>query len=88
MTRAAAENSVGIVAPQTFSHDAPFTLQCGETLQGFELVFETYGELNDDRSNAVLVCHALSGNHHAAGFHQADEEKPGWWDSMVGPGKG
>jgi homoserine O-acetyltransferase len=55
-------------------------------LPEFELVYETYGELNDTASNAVLVCHALSGNHHAAGYH-AHEAKPGWWDSCIGPGK-
>ncbi|MFV2089929.1 MAG: homoserine O-acetyltransferase [Pseudomonadales bacterium] len=83
----AAENSVGIVSPKRFQHPAPFVLQCGETLEGFELVYETYGELNDAASNAVLVCHALSGNHHAAGFHDASDEKPGWWDACIGPGK-
>ena len=83
----AAPDSVGIVTPQTFRCQEPFTLQCGETLDGFELVFETYGELNRERSNAVLVCHALSGNHHAAGFHSADETRPGWWDACIGPGK-
>ena len=53
----------------------------------FELVYETYGELNADRSNAVLVCHALSGHHHAAGYHSEDERKPGWWEQCIGPGK-
>jgi homoserine O-acetyltransferase len=87
MNRAATENSVGIVEPRTFRHDEPFPLQCGETLPGFELVFETYGTLNDARSNAVLVCHALSGNHHAAGYHHPEDTKPGWWDACIGPGK-
>jgi len=81
------EHSVGIVTPQRFRHAAPFELQCGERLDGFELVFETYGTLNANASNAVLVCHALSGNHHAAGYHAADERKPGWWDACIGPGK-
>lgn len=80
-------SSVGIVTPQAFRYDADFALQCGRTLPGFELVYETYGELNEDASNAVLVCHALSGNHHAAGFHSADDRKPGWWESCIGPGK-
>ena len=79
--------SVGIVAPQTFRHEAPFPLQCGEALPGFELVFETYGQLNAAASNAVLVCHALSGSHHAAGYHAQTDAKPGWWDSCIGPGK-
>ena len=87
MNQASAENSVGIVAPRTFRHDAPFLLQCGETLQGFELVYETYGELNPAKTNAVLVCHALSGNHHAAGYHDNQDPKPGWWDACIGPGK-
>jgi homoserine O-acetyltransferase/O-succinyltransferase len=56
-------------------------------LPSYELVYETYGELNELRSNAVLICHALSGNHHAAGFHSPDEKKPGWWDECIGPGK-
>ena len=79
--------SVGIVAPRTFRREAPFPLQCGESLPGFELVFETYGQLNAAASNAVLVCHALSGNHHAAGHHAETDAKPGWWDSCIGPGK-
>jgi homoserine O-acetyltransferase len=86
MNKASTENSVGVVHPQSFGHSAPFELQCGETLAGFEMVFETYGSLNQDASNAVLVCHALSGSHHAAGFHES-EDKPGWWDACIGPGK-
>jgi homoserine O-acetyltransferase len=79
--------SVGVVAPETFVCDNPFILQCGETLPRFELVFETYGRLNAERSNALLVCHALSGHHHAAGYHTSDDRKPGWWDTCIGPGK-
>jgi len=80
-------SSVGIVTPRVFRCDAEFTLQSGHSLPGFELVYETYGELNRDASNAVLVCHALSANHHAAGYHSADDRKPGWWESCIGPGK-
>ena len=80
-------DSVGIVIPRTFRSAGSFALQCGTVLPEFELVYETYGELNDTASNAVLVCHALSGNHHAAGYHANDEAKPGWWDSCIGPGK-
>ncbi len=83
----ALDNSVGIITPRTFTHPEPFRLQCDEVLEGFELVYETYGTLNEARSNAVLVCHALSGNHHAAGYHSADDPKPGWWDACIGPGK-
>lgn len=83
----ASEQSVGIVAPQTLHVDAPLPLDCGKALAGFDIMYETYGQLNADRSNAVLVCHALSGNHHAAGYHHADDKKPGWWDGCIGPGK-
>src|SRR5690606_14528289 len=53
----------------------------------YDLVYETYGNLNASASNAVLICHALSGHHHAAGYHSMDEKRPGWWDSCIGPGK-
>ncbi len=81
------EGSVGIVTPQRLRVPGQFALQCGESLDGFELVFETYGRLNAARSNAVLVCHALSGSHHAAGYHAEADAKPGWWDACIGPGK-
>lgn len=80
-------SSVGIVTPQTHHFDEPLELACGRTLPGFELVFETYGELNAAKSNAILICHALSGHHHAAGFHHPDDKRPGWWDAYIGPGK-
>lgn len=80
-------DSVGVVAPQTLHFDTPIELACGQALDSYDLVIETYGQLNADASNAVLICHALSGHHHAAGFHSADERKPGWWDSCIGPGK-
>jgi homoserine O-acetyltransferase len=81
------KDSVGIVTPQAQTFAAPVTLDCGQALDQYQLVYETYGELNSDASNAVLVCHALSGHHHAAGYHSMDERKPGWWDSCIGPGK-
>ena len=81
------EASVGIVAPERFRFDGEFSLQCGEALDGFELIYETYGNLNAARNNAVLICHALSGNHHAAGYHAEADAKPGWWDTCIGPGK-
>jgi len=80
-------DSVGLVTPQILRFDEPLPLDCGRTLPGFELIYETYGALNADRSNAILICHALSGDHHAAGYHQADDSKPGWWDTSIGPGK-
>ncbi|WP_437879380.1 homoserine O-succinyltransferase MetX [Pseudomonas sp. LRF_L74] len=87
MSTAFPEDSVGLVAPQTAHFSEPLLLACGRTLDQYDLVYETYGELNATRSNAVLICHALSGHHHAAGYHSADERKPGWWDSCIGPGK-
>ena len=80
-------NSIGIVTPQTFHFAEPLTLECNRTLPSFDLIIETYGTLNSDKSNAVLICHALSGSHHAAGFHSDDDKKAGWWDNMIGPNK-
>ncbi len=64
----------------------PLVLKSGKTIKKYELTYETYGKLNENKDNAVLICHALSGNHHAAGKYD-DEEKPGWWDNMIGPNK-
>ncbi|MES1925782.1 homoserine O-acetyltransferase [Salinisphaera sp. T31B1] len=80
-------HSVGLVEPQTLHVDTPMGLDCGKTLSQFDLVYETYGKLNAARSNAILICHALSGNHHAAGYHSEADVKPGWWDKCIGPGK-
>ena len=81
------EDSVGLVVPQTARFDEPLALACGRSLASYELVYETYGTLNASASHAVLICHALSGHHHAAGYHAATDRKPGWWDSCIGPGK-
>ena len=81
------QDSVGLVTPQVLHFAEPLALACGRSLADYQLVFETYGELNATASNAVLICHALSGHHHAAGYHSADDRKPGWWDSCIGPGK-
>ncbi|WP_263261359.1 homoserine O-acetyltransferase [Pseudomonas sp. RIT-PI-S] len=81
------EDSVGLVTPQLAQFSDPLPLACGRSLATYELVYETYGQLNSDASNAVLICHALSGHHHAAGYHSEAERKPGWWDSAIGPGK-
>jgi len=81
------ENSVGNVAPQRFCRNAPLALKGGGQLPSFELVYETYGTLNAARSNAVLVCHALSGSHHVAGTYADNPNSVGWWDNLVGPGK-
>ena len=71
------EGSVGLVKPRVEHFAEPFALACGEVLPAFDLIVETYGTLNSSRSNAVLVCHALSGNHHAAGKHAPEDAKPG-----------
>jgi len=80
-------DSVGLVSPQTIHIDSPLTLDCGRVLPSYDLTYESYGKLNENASNAILICHALSGDHHAAGYHSADDKKPGWWDSAIGPGK-
>ncbi|MBI1905158.1 MAG: homoserine O-acetyltransferase [Rhodocyclales bacterium] len=80
-------SSVGIVAPQSAHFDQPLTLRSGGVLPAYDLVYETYGTLNADRNNAVLVCHALSGSHHVAGCYADAPDNIGWWDNLVGPGK-
>ena len=80
-------DSVGLVTPQVYKFDEPLTLRSGKVLPKYELVVETYGKLNNEKTNALLICHALSGDHHAAGYHSKNDSKPGWWDSCIGPGK-
>jgi homoserine O-acetyltransferase/O-succinyltransferase len=80
-------DSVGMVTPQRAHFDEPFQFANGSVLDRYELVYETYGELNAAADNAVLICHALSGTHHAAGFHESSDKRPGWWDMAIGPGK-
>ena len=79
--------SIGIVTPQYVQIDRPMQLKSGATLDSYHLVYETYGQLNAARSNAVLICHALSGSHHVAGYYAENPKSIGWWDNMVGPGK-
>jgi homoserine O-acetyltransferase len=80
--------SVGIVKRQYVHFAYPLQLRCGKSLESFVLAYETYGTLNADRSNVILICHALSGDSHVAGYYTDDpNEKPGWWDDAVGPGK-
>jgi homoserine O-acetyltransferase len=80
-------DSVGIVSPQRFHFDEPLPLRSGKVIKSYDLMVETYGELNADKSNAILICPALSGDHHAAGYHSMADKKPGWWDVCIGPGK-
>ncbi|HEX4896188.1 MAG TPA: homoserine O-acetyltransferase [Solimonas sp.] len=87
MTAAFSADSVGLVVPRRLRIEQPLALDCGRSLPWHELMIETYGQLNAARSNAILICHALSGDHHAAGFHEGAERKPGWWDNCIGPGK-
>ena len=79
--------SLGIVSAQSAQFESPLTFKSGFVLPRYELVYETYGTLNSDKSNAVLVCHALSGHHHVAGVYAEDPKNIGWWDNMIGPGK-
>ena len=76
-----------IATPQTMHFDAALPLQSGAAIRDYDLAFETYGELNADRSNAVLICHALNASHHVAGVYEGQDKSEGWWDNMIGPGK-
>ena len=85
-------SSLGVVTPASMHFGTPLPLQSGAVLRDYTLVYETYGRLNADRSNAVLVCHALNASHHVAGVHADDQGRPlpkseGWWDNLIGPGK-
>jgi len=83
-----AMSSLGIVSPQLMHFAAPLPLQSGASIRDYTLTYETYGTLNAERSNAVLVCHALNASHHVAGLYDDNDPKTaGWWDNMVGPGK-
>ena len=87
MTAASRASSLGVIKPDHAHFSDALYLESGEVLDEFELVYETYGALQPDGNNAILICHALSGNHHAAGFHSEADTKPGWWDTVIGPGK-
>ncbi len=85
-------DSVGFVSPQTAVFDETIELESRGRLDGYQVVYETYGELNAQKNNAILICHALSGDHHAAGYYECESEQEslktaGWWDTMIGPGK-
>src|SRR3954468_2503275 len=82
-----APDDVGLVAPREFVYAQPFTFKSGQVIPGFTLRYETYGTLNATRDNVIVVCHALSGDHHCAGWHTPNDRKPGWWNNLIGPGK-
>lgn len=82
-----APGEVGLVTPRDFVYAHPFTFKNGQTIPNFTLRYETYGTLNVTRDNAIVICHALSGDHHCAGWHTPGDRKPGWWNNLVGPGK-
>jgi len=84
--RTMTNQSIGLVEKKIFTLASPMALESGECLDEVSLAYETYGELKPDKSNAILICHALSGDAHVAGFHQG-ADKEGWWEIMVGPGK-
>ena len=81
------EGSVGVVSPKLARFEDPIALKSGARLDAYELAYETYGNLNVPRSNAVLVCHALNASHHVAGVYADDPANLGWWDNLIGPGK-
>lgn len=78
---------LGVVTPQVLNFAEPLSLQSGASIANYDLVVETYGQLNAAKDNAVLICHALNASHHVAGVSSTDPENVGWWDNMVGPGK-
>ena len=80
-------SSVGAAVAQKAQFSEPLRLKGGATLPAFEIAYETYGELNAARTNAVLVCHALNASHHVAGYYADQPDNLGWWDNLVGPGK-
>ena len=75
------------VVPQSMSFAGPLPLRSGASLADYMLAYETYGTLNAERSNAVLICHALNASHHVAGVYEGQDKSEGWWDTMIGPGK-
>ncbi len=87
MNREGHGNSVGAVKPQSMNFDQPLSFRSGTMLREYDLAYETYGTLNADGSNAVLVCHALNASHHVAGWYENEPDNIGWWDNMIGPGK-
>jgi len=86
-TERAEPGEVGLVEAHDFVSNEGFVFESGQTLPGFTLRYETYGRPNAARDNAILICHALSGDHHCAGINTLADRKPGWWNNLIGPGK-
>jgi len=80
-------SSVGLVRTKYFNVKGDFSMESGRILSGLTVAYETYGELNEKKDNAIVVCHALTGSAHAAGYNDPEDKRPGWWDAMIGPGK-
>ena len=78
---------IGLVQWKDFHWKEPFVFESGDEIPAFTLRYETYGKLNEAKSNAILICHALSGDHHCAGIHSLEDKKQGWWNNLIGPGK-
>ena len=87
MSGSTQNSSLGIVQPKTARFDQPLKLARGGQLDSYDLVYETYGSLNSNASNAILICHALSSNHHAAGYYEQNKKSAGWWNALIGLGK-
>ena len=87
MTKTYASNNLGIVKTSTQLFEGTLKLDCGSVLENYQICYETYGKLNKNRDNGVLLCHALTGDQHAAGIYNESDKKAGWWDNMIGPGK-
>lgn len=83
----AVDGEVGLVSPKDFHYSKPFEFESGQSIPEFTLRYETYGQLNAARSNVILIAHALTGDHHCAGVQSLKDRKPGWWNSLIGPGK-
>jgi homoserine O-acetyltransferase len=79
--------SIGLVEPKSAEFETPLELESKGVLERYTLIYETYGDLNASKSNAILICHALSSDHHAAGHHDGEDQASGWWENLVGPGK-
>ena len=81
------DGEIGLVSPKDFHCSEKFVFESGQSIPSFSLRYEAYGELNAKKDNAIVVAHALTGDHHCAGVHSLHDRKPGWWNSMIGPGK-